>query len=134
MSVGCDRLSAGCPSRSVPFDDWLTAAIGGATGGDDAAATGADAGDGSDVGAGDGADDELGLIFLCCHPAFAPEVRVALTLRAVCGLSTAEVAAAFLVPEPTMAKRLVRAKAKIRDARISFRATRSPTGCPRCCG
>lgn len=66
-------------------------------------------------------DDELGLIFLCCHPAFAPEVRVALTLRSVCGLATAEIAAAFLVPEATMAKRLVRAKAKIRDAGIAFR-------------
>jgi RNA polymerase sigma-70 factor (ECF subfamily) len=67
-------------------------------------------------------DDELGLIFLCCHPALAPEARVALTLRSVCGLSTAEIAAAFLVPEPTMAKRLVRARIKIRDAGIRFRA------------
>jgi RNA polymerase sigma-70 factor (ECF subfamily) len=65
--------------------------------------------------------DDLGLIFLCCHPALDPAVRVALTLRSVCGLTTAEIAAAFLMPEPTMAKRLVRAKAKIRNAGIPFR-------------
>lgn len=68
-----------------------------------------------------GEDDELSLVFLCCHPSLDPAVRVALTLRAVCGLTTPEVAAAFLVPEPTMAKRLTRAKAKIRDAGIPFR-------------
>ena len=65
--------------------------------------------------------DPLSLVFLCCHPALDASARVALTLRAVCGLSTAEIAAAFLVPEETMAKRLVRAKAKIREARIPFR-------------
>src|SRR5215469_12502548 len=54
-------------------------------------------------------DDELALIFTCCHPALDVAVRVPLTLRAVCGLTTAEIAAAFLVPEPTMAQRLVRA-------------------------
>jgi RNA polymerase sigma-70 factor, ECF subfamily len=70
------------------------------------------------------ADDELCLVFMCCHPALDPAVRVPLTLRAVGGLSTAEIAAAFLVPEPTMAKRLVRAKAKIRQSGIPFRVPR----------
>jgi RNA polymerase sigma-70 factor (ECF subfamily) len=65
--------------------------------------------------------DQLSLVFLCCHPALDASARVALTLRSVCGLSTAEIAAAFLVPEETMAKRLVRARAKIREARIPFR-------------
>ena len=66
-------------------------------------------------------DDELALIFLCCHPALDPAVRVSLTLRSVCGLTTAEIAAAFLVPEATMGKRLVRAKRKIRESGISMR-------------
>lgn len=66
-------------------------------------------------------DDQLRLIFTCCHPALAPEVQIALTLRTVCGLSTPEIARAFLVPEPTMAQRLVRAKKKIADARIPYR-------------
>ena len=66
-------------------------------------------------------DDRLRLIFTCCHPALAPDVQVALTLRLLGGLTTAEIARAFLVPEPTMAQRLVRAKAKIRDARIPYR-------------
>ena len=66
-------------------------------------------------------DDRLRLIFTCCHPALALNVRVALTLRLLAGLSTAEIARAFLVPEATMAQRLVRAKGKIRDARIPYR-------------
>jgi RNA polymerase sigma-70 factor (ECF subfamily) len=66
-------------------------------------------------------DDRLRLIFTCCHPALATAAQVALTLRLLGGLTTAEIARAFLVPEPTMAQRLVRAKGKIRDARIPYR-------------
>jgi RNA polymerase sigma-70 factor (ECF subfamily) len=66
-------------------------------------------------------DDRLRLIFTCCHPALALESRTALTLRTLAGLSTVEIARAFLVPESTMAKRLVRAKHKIRDAKIPYR-------------
>jgi len=65
-------------------------------------------------------EDRLRLIFTCCHPALAPEAQVALTLRTLGGLSTEEIARAFLVPAPTMAQRLVRAKAKIRTARIPY--------------
>ena len=66
-------------------------------------------------------DDQLRMIFTCCHPALAPNVQVALTLRLLGGLTTTEIARAFLVPEATMAQRLVRAKGKIRDARIPYR-------------
>ena len=66
-------------------------------------------------------DDRLRLFFTCCHPALATNVQVALTLRLLGGLTTAEIARAFLVPEPTMAQRIVRAKGKIRDARIPYR-------------
>jgi len=65
-------------------------------------------------------DDRLRLVFTCCHPALAAEAQVALTLREVCGLTTEEIARAYLVPAPTIAQRIVRAKAKIRDARIPY--------------
>ena len=68
-----------------------------------------------------GADDRLSLLFTCCHPALSREAQVALTLRTIGGLETAAVARAFLVPEATIAQRLVRAKRKIRDARIPYR-------------
>ncbi len=65
-------------------------------------------------------DDRLRLIFTCCHPALAPEAQVAMTLREVCGLTTEEIARAFLTKPPTIAQRIVRAKAKIREARIPY--------------
>ena len=65
-------------------------------------------------------DDRLRLIFTCCHPALSPDAQIALTLREVCGLTTEEVARAFLTPPPTLAQRIVRAKGKIRDARIPY--------------
>jgi RNA polymerase sigma-70 factor (ECF subfamily) len=66
-------------------------------------------------------DDRLRLVFTCCHPALAPDAQIALTLREVCGLTTEEIARAFLTPAPTLAQRIVRAKAKIRAARIPYR-------------
>jgi RNA polymerase sigma-70 factor, ECF subfamily len=65
-------------------------------------------------------DERLRLIFVCCHPAIAPDARAALTLKIVCGLGTAEIARAFLLPEPTLAQRLVRAKRKIAEAGVPF--------------
>jgi RNA polymerase sigma-70 factor, ECF subfamily len=65
-------------------------------------------------------DDRLRLIFTCCHPALPPDAQVALTMREVCGLTTEEIARAFLTGAPTVAQRIVRAKAKIRDARIPY--------------
>jgi RNA polymerase sigma-70 factor (ECF subfamily) len=88
-----------------------------------------DMGDGADIAVEDPAawadeqsveDDRLRLIFTCCHPALSPDAQVALTLREVCGLTTEEIAQAFLMPAPTLAQRIVRAKAKIRDARIPY--------------
>jgi len=78
-------------------------------------------GPGDDAAAGGGSDDRLRLMFTCCHPALAFEAQVALTLRTLAGLTTAEIARAFLVSEDTMSKRLVRAKGKIRHAGIPFR-------------
>jgi RNA polymerase sigma-70 factor (ECF subfamily) len=78
-------------------------------------------GEGEPVEVGAVEDDRLRLIFTCCHPALGLQARVALTLRLLGGLTTPEIARAFLVPEKTMAQRLVRAKAKIRDARIPYR-------------
>ncbi len=66
------------------------------------------------------ADDRLRLIFTCCHPALSPDAQIALTLREVCGLTTEQVAHAFLTPPPTLAQRIVRAKNKIRDAKIPY--------------
>ena len=70
-------------------------------------------------------DDRLRLIFTCCHPALPPDARVALTLREVCGLSTEEIAHAFLTAPATLAQRIVRAKARIRDAAHSLPGARA---------
>ena len=74
-------------------------------------------------------DDRLRLIYTCCHPALSPEAQVAMTLREVCGLTTEEIARAFLISPPTVAQRIVRAKAKIREARIPYQVP-SPSELP----
>jgi len=110
-----DRLRRGRTYRAKVEE---LAVMAGREAGDTASTDGSLAGaDGSDV----VGDERLRLIFTCCHPALAMEARVALTLRTLTGLSTAEIARAFLVPEATMAKRLVRAKQKIAHARIPYR-------------
>jgi RNA polymerase sigma-70 factor (ECF subfamily) len=85
------------------------------------AAAAGDSPAGPPAAAGPPGEDELGLIFMCCHPALDPAARIALTLRSVCGLDTKSIAAAFVVPEPTMAQRIVRAKRKIRLAGLRMR-------------
>ncbi len=92
----------------------------------EADASGSPSGSDEDGGDADGSDevvpdDRLRLVFTCCHPALAPAARIALTLRLVCGVATPDVARAFLVPEPTMAARITRAKKKIAQARIPYR-------------
>jgi RNA polymerase sigma-70 factor (ECF subfamily) len=103
-----DRIRRDARRRERPADLERLAAIGGATPDEDAEPL-------SPI-----PDERLRLMFACCHPALAPEARVSLTLRALCGLSTAEVARAFLVSEAAMGRRLARAKRKIRDAGIRF--------------
>ncbi len=97
--------------RRARFDTGLTGLV------EQLEAEGADPAEAAD---GALADDRLRLIFTCCHPALAPDAQVAMTLREVCGLTTEEIASAHLVPPSTLAQRIVRAKAKIRDARIPY--------------
>jgi len=113
-----DRLRRDAVGAAKAEEAAMTAPVGDAAeDGDDGDGDGGDPrGDPSGIG-----DDRLRLIFTCCHPALALDARVALTLRTLCGLTTPEIARAFLVPEATMAQRLVRAKRKIRHAAIPYR-------------
>jgi len=122
------RPAAGTPSAGAPAADAaLTGSGPSATGGPDAAAGGAPAGLASSAGsassagwAGWAVDDTLTLLLLCCHEALSPASQVALTLRAVAGLTTAQIASAFLVPEATMTRRITRAKRSIAEAGARF--------------
>jgi RNA polymerase sigma-70 factor (ECF subfamily) len=104
-AIDAMRRRARFDAAQTEIADRLEAAAGAATGGDDEGLE----------------DDGLRLIFTCCHPALPPDARVALTLREICGLTTEEVARAFLSAPTTVAQRIVRAKKKIRDARIPYR-------------
>ncbi len=121
VSAGRFRaLDAG--RRRARADARLASFAAGPDAAPDVGLAGGDPPDEDDGAADDGvADDRLRLIFTCCHPALAEEARVALTLRTVCGLTTEEIARAFLVAPATLAQRIVRAKAKIRDARLPYR-------------
>lgn len=102
-------------ARFEPWDAGIEASASAACGGDDPAVAYLDTEADACLD-----DDRLRLIFTCCHPALSAEAQIALTLREVCALSTEEIAHAFLLPAPTLAQRIVRAKAKIRDARIPY--------------
>ena len=114
--AGPARAGRTAVARRIPPGEWLAPAA-------DAAAA--------------EPDDTLILLFLCCHPSLSPASQIALTLRAVGGLTTAEIARAFLVPEATMTRRISRAKQRIKDSGVPFahadRRRSGRSGSPRCC-